>query len=200
MCGPTRRLRQVRRVAILLALSVLLVLGIAAGSVWLWAGYAYRYALSAQMPVLARAVLAYRDEWGVLPPGVQELRASGYGGVGACALPRTRWEALMARRTGPAPWYCPVRHWDGKTPYVVAVLGIPCGSPPQRCYAIVGRTKGLWATEEELFKLLEADDTLRERNGEPALWRDAALARKRGVATFPAIDEVEQKGHAPNTP
>lgn len=175
MSEPTERVIRVRGIAVVLVGGLLFVLAIAGGCVWLWAGYAYRYAVSAQMPILARAILVYRDEWGILPPGIEELKASGYGGAEACALPRTRWEALTVRRSGPAPLYCPVRDWDGNTPYVVGVLGIPCGSPAMRSYVMAGQTRGLWATEEELFKRLDTDDALREKNGEKALWRNSSV-------------------------
>ena len=124
----------------------------------------YHYYDIWQMPRLAAAVMVYAGDYGSLPGNLDELAATGLFGSTSYRRPRTGWENPP---TGPAPHYLPIRKWDGKTKYVVAV---DAGPFKDRRYVIVGDATVYFVTQEELQVILAQDDELRERTGQPGRW------------------------------
>jgi hypothetical protein len=151
-----------RRIVITAVVAGVIVLGTYA--FW-W--YRYRVAIGWQAPILAGAVLAYHEQYCVLPPSVQALRDSRLYGLGATRLPGHIWEGWN-EHTGPDVLYLPVDHWDGKAAYIIAV------QPPVglffRGYVVAGDPNGHGATERELAEILACDDELRAATSQPGRW------------------------------
>jgi hypothetical protein len=130
--------------------------------------YRYRMAIAWQMPRLAGAVHWYYQDYGELPPSVQALRDYGAYGQGATRLPGGWWEGSN-HHTGPDVLYLPVKDWDGKTPYVLAVRP-PLGLSSRAYYVLDGSCSAHYASEEELAEILKRDDELRAATSQPGRW------------------------------
>ena len=120
-----------------------------------------------QMPSLAGALYSYHTQYGGFPEKLETIAKTGFYGNGAYRLPADDSED-WDEHSGPEAFFVPVFHWDGKTPYVIAVQPPTIGST--RLYLMIGDTSVHSASEEQLRAILQKDDAMCAKNGEPRCW------------------------------
>jgi len=134
--------------------------------------YRYRNSVAYQMPALAGAIRSYTERYGSLPEKITTIEATGLYGRGAYRLPKNGWEGWN-EHTGPYVHYLPVREWNKGDRYIIAVQPkVPGVTGRARCYVVLGETAVYQVGEQELERLLAADDEARGKAGQPGRWAD----------------------------
>lgn len=131
-----------------------------------------------QMASLASAAHFWQQEHGGnLPDTLEEMEAEGLFGVYPYRLPANGWEAVKqgcgwGDYTGPRPLYVPVKDWDGRTIFIIALSPRIPRRGPRRDYAAIGDSSSHTVPEAKLEQLLAEDDAKRRRAGQRFFWAD----------------------------
>ena len=154
------------------ALCIACVLGPVFGVI-AYEGLQYGIGTSYHAVTLSTAVFLYYHDYGAMADTFDVFEATGYYGAIPYHLPANGWEVGTGRRSGPSPHYCPVRDWDGKTRFIVAVVARTPRTGETRSYVLLAEEPASSrANERELAELLVEDDKLREATDQPVRWSE----------------------------